>query len=436
MEELQTKKRNRAYKLLIFSTFFLYIILTGSKNLYVAEKTTLQSLGSFGSFTDLAATMEYYFYAYAVMQILLVFFMKNINVKWFLTITLGISAIISILLAFTDTIISHWVLYTINGVMQAGVWGCSIKTLSMHLPQRYLSTANKLMTSGPAVAGVVSYGTAALFGDDWSTPFIVLGVILLISIALFFFSVTNMRSFPRELETHHVVRDDGTEEDVSDEEENDFIHLNNKKRRIVFYVLSVFMGAYVTSLFFAMNNTIDIFFKQIGGFDNTTAKWMTVLAPIVFAVGPILCVNACDKQKNFIFVGSLFFGAAFVLSILLLFFFNVNIILSIFLLLVYLILTNGGRSISLSIAALKMRDKIDSGIYSTLVNAASSIATGIVPKLFTAIVDNAELSPVQSWTNAFTVMAICNAVVVATLIGLLLWVKYLNKKDKEKDLYV
>ena len=87
MEELQNKKRNRAYKFLIFATFFLYIILTGSKNLYVAEKTTLQSLGTFGSFTDLAATMEYYFYAYAVMQILLVFFMKKINVKWFLTIT-------------------------------------------------------------------------------------------------------------------------------------------------------------------------------------------------------------------------------------------------------------------------------------------------------------------------------------------------------------
>lgn len=74
MEE-QNKSRSHAYALLIFASFFLYIVLTGAKNLYVAEKTTLQQLGTFGSFTDLAATMEYYFYAYAAMQILLAFFM-------------------------------------------------------------------------------------------------------------------------------------------------------------------------------------------------------------------------------------------------------------------------------------------------------------------------------------------------------------------------
>ena len=192
----------------------------------------------------------------------------------------------------------------------------------------------------------------------------------------------------------------------------------------------------VTSLFFAMNNTLDIYLKQIGGFDNTTAKWITILAPIAFIIGPILCVDACDKHPNFISVGTVFFGLAFVLSFLLLFLFDKNIVLSMALLLAYLVCTNGGRSICLSIAALKLRDKIDSGVYSTLINAAASIATGIIPKIFTAIVDNSTLSIIENWTNAFAVMTVCNAVVVSILIGLLLWVKYLNKKDKEKDLYV
>lgn len=430
-EEVQIRRRNRAYALLIFATFFMYIVLTGAKNLYVAEKTTLEGLGTFGSYTDLAATMEYYFYTYAVMQIVLSLFMSKLNIKWFLTITLGVSAIITILTAFTNTIIEHWILYAVNGVMQAGVWGCSIKVLSTYLPQRSLSTANKLMTSGPAVAGIVSYGTAALFGDNWTVPFILLGVILLVAVAFFFFSVTNVHRFPREIHTHHVVRADGTEEDVSDEDDNDFIHLNSKKRIIVFYVISILLGFAVTSLFFAMNNTLDIFLKQIGGFDNTVSKWLTTLAPIAFTVGPILCVSVCDKHKNFIKVGAVFFGLALVFVLLLVFFFDVNIILSLALILAFLVLTNGGRSISLSIAATKMRDKLDSGRYSTLVNAAASIASGVIPKLFTTIIDNAQRTAQQNWQIAFIVLVIFTVIVVTALLALILWIKYLNKKDEK-----
>ena len=433
MELEQSKQRTHAYAFFIFASFFLYIILTGAKNLYVAEKTTLQSLGTFGSYTDLASTMEYYFYTYAAMQIFLAFFMHKLNIKWFLTITLGISAVISILMAFTDNIVSHWVLYTVNGAMQAGVWGCTIKVLGQYLPQKNLSVANSLMTSGPAVAGVISYGTAAIFGDNWTLPFIVLGVILIVAVVLYFLSVSNVQRFPLELETHHVVHSDGTEEDVSEEDKNDFIHINSKKRRIAFYVISVIMGAVVTSLFFTINNTLDIFLKQIGGFDNTTSKWLTVLAPVAIVVGPILCVRACVKCTNFLHVATVFFGLALVFATILLFVFDFNIFLSLALILAFMILTNGGRSISLSIAALQMRDKIDAGLCSTLVNAAASIATGVMPKIFTQILDNPTRTVLQNWTNAFTIVVIWNVATVAIIVGLALWVKYLNKKDKKKE---
>lgn len=430
MDGIITKKQNFAYKLLIFATFFLYIVLTGAKNLYVAEKTTLEGLGTFGSFTDLAATMEYYFYSYAAMQIFLAFFIKKLNIKWFLTVTLSISAIITILMAFTDTIISHWILYTVNGAMQAGVWSCSLKVLGLYLPKNLLATANKVMGASPAVAGIVSYGTAALFGNNWTLPFIFLGVLLLLSIALYFFSVTMVQRFPRVVETHHVVHANGTEEDVSEDEENDFIHLINKKRVVVFFIISILMDVMVTALFYTINNTLDIFLKQVGNFGNTTAKLITILAPVATIAGPILCVNACEKERNFIKVGTGFFALTLVFSTALLFFFDVNIILSMFFILMFLILANGGRSICLTIAPLKMRDKIDTGMYSALTNAAASISTGIMPKLFTSIIDNPLLSIHKNWTNAFTLMVLWNLLVVAILVGLILWVKVLNKKDR------
>ena len=122
--ENNTKGRSFAYGLLIFASVFLYVILTGSKNLYTAEKTTLYGLGTFGNLTDLASTMEYYFYTYAAMQIALIFFVKKINIKWFLTVTIALSAVMTVIVPFTNEIGQHYILFSINGVLQAGIWGC------------------------------------------------------------------------------------------------------------------------------------------------------------------------------------------------------------------------------------------------------------------------------------------------------------------------
>jgi hypothetical protein len=75
---------------------------------------------------------------------------------------------------------------------------------------------------------------------------------------------------------------------------------------------------------------------------------------------------------------------------------------------------------------LKLRDKIDTGVYSTLVNAAASISAGVIPKLFTSIVDNSS-SITQNWLNAFTVLTVSNAIVVIILITLAILIKKLKK---------
>ena len=193
----EDKRRLTAYRFLIFASFFLYIILTASKNIYVAEKLSLVETGKFGTLTDLASTMEYYFYTYAATQIILCFFMKKLNIKWFLTIMLSISGVLTIVIAFTQNITQQWIIFAINGIAQAGIWGCVLKILGKYLPEKMLPSANKLMTSGPAVAGVIAYGTSAAFGDNWPIPFILLGSLLLFAVATYFISVTVVSKYPR-----------------------------------------------------------------------------------------------------------------------------------------------------------------------------------------------------------------------------------------------
>ena len=237
-----TKRRNFAYGLLIFSSFLIYVIITSSKNLYTAEKTTFYSFVTFGNLTDLASTMEYYFYTYAAMQILLVFFMKKMNTKWFLTLTVGMSAIVTTFVAFTSNVTQHYIIFSLNGIFQAGLWGGLIKIISMYLPARLLPLANQLLTTGPALSGALAYGVAAAFGDNWKLPFMLFGIVILASVVTYFIAVTYASKFPKEESLIHIVNADGSEEDVSSEAENDFIHLDSKHRVVIFYIMSAIVG--------------------------------------------------------------------------------------------------------------------------------------------------------------------------------------------------
>ena len=424
-----SKKRSLAYGLLIFASIFLYVILTGSKNLYTAEKTTFYGLGTFGNLTDLASTMEYYFYTYAAMQIALIFFVKRMNIKWFLTLTVGASAALTLIIPLTSEIGQHYVIFAINGVLQAGIWGCLLKVLSVHLPSRLLATANQTMAAGPAIVGALAYGVAAAFGDNWRAPFFVLGIVLFAAVALYFFAVTYASRFPKEEELCHVKLADGTEADISVDDNNDFIGLVTRRRVVCFYGISLVMCFLFTSLYFMVNNNLDMYFKEIGGFSNDVSKWLTVFAPVFAVIGPTLCVRGCEKRKNFIVVCAVFFGAALVFAGLLLLFFDKSVAVSLILLVLFLVAVNGGRSITLSIASLRMRSRIDTGVYSTAVNAISSIASGVSPKIITVILDNTSLTENESWRRSFLIIFFWTLTVVLLLIMSILLVRMIRKRD-------
>ncbi len=431
MKDVSTKQSRRsfAYYLLIFASIFLYVALTTSKNLYTAEQTTLLDLGIFGNRTDLASTMEYYFYTYAAMQIMLVFFVKKINIKWFLTLTLGASAILTVLVAFTGSINEHYVIFSVLGILQAGIWGCLLNMLSVYLPSRLLPLANQIMTAGPAIAGALGYATAAAFGDDWKAPFFVLGIIVFAAVVLYFFAITFMSKFPREPETVRIVSEDGTEKSVSVDDDNDFIHLDNKRRVGYFYAFSILMGFLFTSLYFMVNNNLSMYLKDVGHYSNDVSKWLTVLAPIFAVLGPLVVVRICEAHKNFITVCACFFGLSLLFAGALLISCDKSSIVSLVFLVIFLVSVNGGRSVSLSIASLRMRSKINTGVYSTAVNAVSSIASGITPKIITRILDNSSSDILHGWKISFLIIFIWNLVVVGLLIGFIALVKWLNRRD-------
>jgi hypothetical protein len=165
---------------------------------------------------------------------------------------------------------------------------------------------------------------------------------------------------------------------------------------------------------------------------NDLAKWLTIVSPLLATLGPVIVVRLCEWHRNFITVCAVAFTLSLVLMLLITLFFEQNVILSLVLLSLYLVVVNGGRSVSLSIAALRMRERIDAGVYTTLINAAASIVAGVAPKLITSILDREELSVSESWQSAFFTVLIWNAVIVVALFSLRFAVKLLNRRDEKR----
>ena len=418
------KKRNRAYWFLIISSFLLYVIMTGAKNVYTAEMSLVGKFFGVDKAT-VSSTMQYYFYTYAGMQLLLVPFMKKLNIKWYLVITISISAVITIVVGLTTQLWQITILYTVNGAFQAGIWGCLVKHFANYLPQRLLPKANKILTIGIAVASALSYLCAAVFASNWKLPFFILGGILVVCIVLFFLSTNYVKKFPKEAEpTHHVVHSDGTEEDVLDEAENDFIHLTTKKRRIVFYAISLVVSLVCTALYFMGQNWMPNMLQEVFGLPDNVSLYITVLAPICITIGPVLTVNSCEKHKNFVAVGIVYFGISCLFALLLFLFYDKNLIVTIILLLCFLITSNGARMISLSTVSMRLRTSIEPGTYTTFVNAAASVTAGLGPFIFGSIID------ASGWGTAYLTLLIANVALVLILIGTFFLIKFANKNKK------
>ena len=424
IDKINTKKRNRAYWMLIVSSFLLYVVMTGAKNVYTAEMSLVEKFFGVDKAT-VSATMQYYFYTYAGVQLLLVPFMQKLNIKWYLTITIAFSAVITIIVGITTALWQITVLYTINGLFQAGIWGCLVKLFANHLPKRLLPRATQILTIGIAIASVLSYLCAALFVKNWQLPFLILGGVLIVCIAFFFFSATYVKKFPKETEpTHHVVHSDGTEEDVLDEADNDFIHIVTKKRRVIFYIVSLVISLLCSALYFMAMNWMPNMLQEVFNIPADVSLYITILAPICITVGPVLTVNSCERHVNYIAVAIVYFSLSCIFALLLFLFYDKNLIVTIILLLVFLILSNGARMISLSIVSMRMRTSIEPGTYTTMVNAAASITAGLGPFIFGSIIDN------SGWSSAYLTLLICNVAVVMILIASYFAIKIANKNKK------
>ncbi len=404
-----TKKR--CHYFLIFACVLVWVVMMGSKNIYTAEYIEIMRIFNVNE-PQATLAMTFYFFTYAIMQIFLFFIMDKLNVEWYMLISVVLSGVATVVVALATSLWQLWWVLALNGILQAGIWGMCTAVLSKYLPITMRATANMFMNIGTAIAGVISYGSASLFVSFKTvlSPFVFLGIILSISGIIFFLAVkccAKQKTYDLKTETQTAI--------VQNKENLPFT-LKTSKKRIIFFVLTFILSFIIHFVFYGTLNWVPNLLKDEFNLAENVAILISVLVPLATVIGPIIAIRHCEKYVNFIFVGLIYTIIACVFAFLMIFIYDLNMILSLVILMIYTIILQGVITIVFSIISYKLSNYINAGAHSGLMNAAGAFAAGISPTVIGAII-----SGNNGWQLSYlTIFIITLFVAIASMIILLM----------------
>ncbi len=374
------KDRVKCAKFLIWAGFFMYVLMMGSKNVFTAEVVTLMDVfKTTKAQTSLA--MTYYFITYAIAQFVLTFIMQKLDLRIFLTISGALSAIITIVMGFSGSMNLLYALCAFNGIFTAGIYSGCMSVFSKYLPANMLPYANKVMTAGTAAWGALSYGIPPLFVGQglWNAPFILLGVLFLISVAVFFIAFNKMNKYPPVISQVKINQTDSIEKP--------YFTLKNNTSVLIYFIIMLLFSLVGNTIHYMVMNWIPNMLHDVFSMPQSYSILLTLLVPVISVFGSIASINLCQKYANIFVVGAIFSIISTVALVPLIFAFDFNIVLSITLIAIFVTLATGGRAVFTGILAFKMRTQVNSGSYLAAFNAVAAIAAGVVPPMTGEIID-------------------------------------------------
>lgn len=432
-KELQSQEKNvRIFNFLIAACFLLYTSMMCAKSVFNAELVTfIDKMHTDKPNASLANT--YYYVTYAVVQVILAFFMDKLNVRLYLIITVPVAAISGMLVAFAANIEQVWVLFAVQGVFQAGIYAGCMYVLSLYLPSNMVSKGNAVMQAGFAIGNTVAYVVAALFValDLWTVPYVLFGVTFLVSTAFFAAVTAKIRKLYPDAEKRRKTLSkelkDTRDHDSELSYNNGLFTLGTKKRVFWFYFWSVAYSVFATTAYYAINNWVANFIKEIYGFSDSISIVISVVVPIMTFFGPAIAIAVSQKHKNYIKAAFITSFIPLAVSVFLIFIYGLNVVVAILFVSAFIVSTRTLTGFQ-SVATFDMRTQINTGSYTAMINAAASVSAGVAPTIIGKMIDSAKTTFPDG--NGEWVVMFINAAAVSAATLVFLAVAYFLTKNK------
>ena len=417
---IETKRKKYAL-MLVWACFSTYFLAMATKNTYTAEMIALQDVFN-KTKPQISLAMTYFFITYAIMQVALSTFMTKINLRLYLTVTVAISAIFTLLLGISPTIEFVYVVCALNGIVQAGIYSGCMSMLGKYLPPEMLNFANKIMNFAASAYGILSYGTSAFFVNLglWNYPFFLMGALSLASAFFLLYSINKAKEY------ECCKMSSVSTSNVKEIKEIEFMTFSNKTQKVSWLLIVFVIILFSNTMGFMIMNWAPKLLYDVFGLSQSYSILITLVVSLFSALCAIWVVNICAKRENLIKISAIFFFVSVLIGVVMIFLYDLNIVLSIVLLLLSLVFATGARAVFGGIMAFRMRKQIDPGIYLSSTNAIASVCAGVAPVMAGAIIE-----AFTGHTGYSVLFIVFSIVGVALLITLALFSMWLNKNKKK-----
>ena len=316
----------------------------------------------------------------------------------YLIVTVPFSALFTALMGLATDIKGIWIFFALAGAFQAGIYAGSNYILTTYLPNKLLTKANKIMNVGYAVGTVIAYLLSAycIGFNAWSLPYYIIGGMFIIAVVTFAI-ITSISS--RFKHINEILDKKEVTVNIKTVDDSDpILTVEIKKDKIIFYAIDLIMAFLITSLYYSVMNFVTSMLVEVHGVSQDISIYVSIIAPVAIIVGPMMVINACERDKDFIREGIYFSLILIPVVVLLYFFYSFNVLLFLALTVIFVIVANGVKAIVLSIMAFKLRKIINAGSYSALSNAVASASAGISPAVIGWVKD------VAGWSTVYLVI--------------------------------
>ena len=409
-------KEHKIYKKyyfnLIISAYLLYTFSIAIKMVYSAQ---IVEIGPYYGVdkAELSLGLTIYYLIYAVSQLLISGVVKKINLRYFIAITTILSGLTFGSIVFLSKLWQVWLVLGINGVLQIGIWGGTMSIFGKYLPDYMTTGVTQLMSSGMAVGTFLAYGFSALFTTilNWKYTFLFFGILTVLTAIYFFVAEKSIEANVGKVSINRSTVK------VSIEKEN-----RNKGNSFVFVFLSLMgiLSLLACTTYYSLTNWVPSLLKEVHNVPSSYSMLISLLIPVGVFFGPFFSTYLCQKNKNYFFVGIPMMLISGVCALTMVFVYDVHILVAIIIPLVILFVSRGYTNVLLSYVPLKMRNVVETGKSSLILNAFGSLSAAITPFLSATLMEN------YGWEMFFAFLSvICCLCIVLLLIGSI-WQKKKN----------
>ncbi len=402
------RKYESYQKWLIVLCTAMYLAMMIGKQIFSSEIVEIQLVFNVEN-SLLSLANLFYYLTYAALQFALIFFINKINLRLYLGVCMVVSAVLTILIGVLGNLYGNilhiFIIFALNGFAQAGMYGGLISIYNKHLSKKNYFDGVKIISFCTCFSLALCYGIATFFTaiSRWDLGFTVAGIIMVIVGISFLVATPILVKKIHQLK--EIVEDEHHEPHQADYSAPK-TPLREKKGLLSFILMValVYLLAYV--LYYAFNNWVPtLLYNDGNGISRVYSPLASIIVAFVVGIASIYSINIFMQTKNTYNVVFLVLFIVIICCVALIFLYDNTLSVVIFASL-FLSCTKISAQPYMTVMTYKIRDDIEPGTLSFLLNGCASIAAGVAPTLSSLVFE------AFGWQILFIVLILLTLVII------------------------